>query len=66
MDSRDRCAIAKARSNASLTGYRQRLHDEIVDVFDPMTFLSSTTNRAGKSRRWGVEAEAGWQARRHD
>jgi len=47
--------------NASLTGYRQRLHDEIVDVFDPITFLSSTTNRAGTSRRWGVEAQASWQ-----
>jgi vitamin B12 transporter len=50
------------RSNfaASLTGYRQRLHDEIVDVFDPVTFLSSTKNSTGASHRWGLEAEAGW------
>ena len=46
---------------ASLTGYRQVLHDEIVDVFDPETFLSSTENRRGKSRRWGIEAEIAWR-----
>ncbi len=45
---------------AALTGYRQRLRDEIVDVFDPASFLSSTVNRAGQSRRSGVEAELGW------
>lgn len=45
---------------ASLTGYRQRLHDEIVDVFDAATFLSSTANRAGSSRRSGAEAEIEW------
>ncbi len=44
---------------ASLTGYRQRLKDEIVDVF---AFpLSTTINRDEKSRRSGVEAELGWQ-----
>jgi vitamin B12 transporter len=46
--------------SAALTGYRQRLHNEIVDTFDPDTFLSSTENRAGKSRRSGIEAEFGW------
>jgi vitamin B12 transporter len=45
----------------SLTGYRQRLHDEIVDVFDPTTFLSSTANRVGVSHRSGVEAELAWK-----
>jgi vitamin B12 transporter len=45
---------------AALTGYRQRLSAEIVDVFDPATFLSSTVNRDGHSRRRGVEAELGW------
>jgi vitamin B12 transporter len=45
---------------ASLTGYRQRLHDEIVDTFDPNTFLSSTANRAGMSHRSGVEAQLAW------
>ncbi|NUT01229.1 MAG: TonB-dependent receptor, partial [Sphingomonas sp.] len=37
--------------------YRQRLSAEIVDVFDPDTFLSSTANRAQKSRRSGIEAQ---------
>jgi vitamin B12 transporter len=46
----------------SLTGYRQRLHDEIVDVFDPVTFLLSTTNRQETSRRSGIEAEFAWVA----
>lgn len=47
---------------AALTGYRQRLEDEIVDVFDPSTFLSSTENRASASHRSGLEAELGWAA----
>jgi vitamin B12 transporter len=46
---------------ASLTAYRQTLRDEIVDLFDPDTFLSSTENREGKSRRWGIEAEMSWR-----
>lgn len=46
---------------ASLTGYRQRLYDEIVDIFDPNTFLFSTANRRETSRRSGVEATLGWQ-----
>lgn len=46
---------------ASITFYRQILHDEIVDVFDPATFLSSTENREGISRRRGLEAEFSWR-----
>jgi vitamin B12 transporter len=46
---------------AAITIYRQKLHDEIVDTFDPVTFLSSTANSNGVSRRWGVETEVGWQ-----
>ena len=46
---------------AALTGYRQRLRDEIVDVFDPVTFLSSTVNRDATSRRSGIEAEGSWR-----
>ena len=49
----------KGALRASLTWYRQRLHDEIVDLFDPTTFESSTDNRAEKSHRSGVEAELG-------
>ena len=42
---------------ASLTAYRQRLTGEIVDLFDPVTFLSTTANRSEKSRRAGIEAQ---------
>lgn len=45
---------------ASITGYRQRLHDEIVDVSDPVSFLQTAVNRAGTSHRSGIEAETGW------
>jgi len=45
---------------AALTYYRQRLKDEIVDVFDPSTFLSSTINASGKSKRQGVEVEGSY------
>jgi vitamin B12 transporter len=50
----------RGKLGASLTAYRQRLHDEIVDLFDPATFLSSTINRPEKSRRSGFEAEMDW------
>ncbi len=50
----------RAHVQAALTAYRQRLHDEIVDLFDPATFLQSTVNRSGSSRRSGVEAELAW------
>ncbi len=46
---------------ASLTGYRQKLHDEIVDVFDSNTGLFSTANRHEKSDRSGLEAAVAWQ-----
>jgi vitamin B12 transporter len=51
----------KSNIQASLTAYRQRLHDEIVDVFDPVTFLLTTENSNGTSKRWGIEAELAWQ-----
>ena len=43
---------------AAITGYRQRLHDEIVDVFYP---VSTTQNAPGISHRSGVEVDFGWQ-----
>ena len=46
---------------ASVTGFRQKLHDEIVDIFDFNTFLFSTANRSATSRRSGIEAELAWQ-----
>jgi len=51
----------RGRFDASLTGYRQKLHDEIADVFDPVTFESSTVNRSAASHRSGIEAEIGWR-----
>ena len=47
--------------SASLTAYRQRLHDEIVTIFPPPTFLGTTDNLDSTSRRQGIEAEAGWR-----
>jgi vitamin B12 transporter len=49
------------RAALGVTGFSSRLTDEIVDVFDPATFLSSTANAEGKSRRKGVEVEARWR-----
>ena len=37
------------------TWFQSRLTDEIVDVWDPETYLSSTANATGKSKRRGVE-----------
>ncbi|CAN5225292.1 TonB-dependent receptor [soil metagenome] len=47
--------------DVALTGYRQRLSDEIVDTFDPVTFVSSTINRDTLSRRSGAEVEVAWK-----
>jgi vitamin B12 transporter len=43
--------------SAGITYFDQNLTDEIVDILDPVTFVSSTANARGKSRRRGVEAE---------
>ena len=48
-----------SHAHASLTIYRQRLKDEIVDVFSFP--LSTTINREEKSRRSGLEADVGWR-----
>jgi len=47
-------------ASAALTLYRQKLRNEIVDVFDFP--LSTTANSTGTSHRKGVEAEANWAA----
>ena len=47
----------KGRLHAALTGYRQRLHDEIVDN----STFTSTLNAEGTSHRSGFEAEVDWQ-----
>ena len=47
--------------NASLTAYRQHLHDEIATIFPPPTFLGTTINLDSESRRQGIEAGFGWK-----
>jgi vitamin B12 transporter len=44
-------------SSIGITGFSNRLEDEILDVFDPVTFVSSTANATGKSRRRGIELD---------
>ena len=44
-----------------ITGFANRLRDEIVPTYDPATFLSGTANAAGRSRRRGVELEASYR-----
>ena len=46
--------------DGSVTAYRQRLTDEIVDTFDFITGISSTENRSEASRRSGMELEAAY------
>jgi vitamin B12 transporter len=43
----------------SATYYKARLTDEIITVFNP-NFTSSVANASGKSKRQGVELEAGY------
>jgi len=50
-----------SRFSLGATWFSARLKDEIVDVFDPLTFLSSTENAAGRSRRDGIELSAGFR-----
>jgi vitamin B12 transporter len=46
---------------AGTTVFSNRLKDEIVGTFDPVTFTSGAANATGKSRRRGVEVEASWR-----
>jgi vitamin B12 transporter len=46
------------RFSTGVTGFASHLRDEILDVFDPVTFLSSTANATGMSRRRGIEVDA--------
>jgi vitamin B12 transporter len=47
-----------------VTGFSSDLRDEIIDTFDPATFLSGTANAAGKSRRRGIEFDAEYRPSR--
>lgn len=44
-----------------ITGFSSRLRNEIVDTFDPVTFLSGTANATGRSERDGIELSASWR-----
>lgn len=47
--------------SASVTAYRQRLHDEIVDVYDFAQGTDTSVNRGSTSHRSGAEVEASWR-----
>jgi vitamin B12 transporter len=44
-----------------VTGFSNRLRDEIVPTFDPTNFLSGTANAGGISRRRGLEFEGSYR-----
>jgi vitamin B12 transporter len=50
-----------ARFGVAVTGFSSRLRNEIVDTFDPLTFLSGTANADGRSKRDGIELAASWR-----
>ena len=52
---------ANDRASFGVTGFSNRLRDEIVETFDPATFISGAENAIGRSRRRGVEVEAGYR-----
>jgi vitamin B12 transporter len=45
---------------AAITGYRQKLHDEIVTVSVAGSFQQTAINRSSTSHRSGIEAEVSW------
>jgi vitamin B12 transporter len=46
--------------SAALTAYRQKLHDEIVTVSVPGSFVQTAVNRSTSSHRSSLEAEVDW------
>lgn len=44
-----------SRFSLAVTAFDHELEDEIVSTFDEVTFLSSTANASGKSKRRGIE-----------
>jgi vitamin B12 transporter len=45
----------------AVTGFSNRLRNEIVSTFDPNTFLSGAANADGRSKRDGIELSASWR-----
>ena len=54
-------AFQRRHFGLAVTAFSNQLQDEIVSVFDPATFLSSTANATGTSPRRGIEASAEWR-----
>jgi vitamin B12 transporter len=50
-----------AQFSVGITGFTNRLRNEIVDTFDNVTFLSGTANADGRSKRDGIELSASWR-----
>jgi len=50
----------RGQFDGAVTAYRQRLTDEILDIFDFATGISSTENSSEDSRRSGAEVEGAW------
>jgi vitamin B12 transporter len=48
----------RGRTRLAITGFSNRLSDEIVGTFDPATSLAGTANASSTSRRRGLELEA--------
>jgi vitamin B12 transporter len=46
---------------AGASVFSNRLRQEIVGTFDPVTFIAGTANASGKSRRRGLELDASWR-----
>lgn len=48
-------------ASVGITGFSNRLKNEILPVFDPRTFIASTVNAEGKSPRRGVELDGSYR-----
>jgi vitamin B12 transporter len=48
-------------ASLGITGFSNRLKNEILPVFDPRTFIASTINAEGKSPRRGLELDGGYR-----
>jgi len=51
-------AFERRGSRLAATLFQHDLEREILDIFDPATFVSSTANATGRSDRRGIELEA--------
>jgi vitamin B12 transporter len=54
----------RGKGAIGVTGFSNRLQEEIVETFDPVTFLAGAANANGTSRRSGVEVEAEYRRSR--